>query len=432
VIAGDDRRTGRTSARWTPRGGARTPVLPAAFLGALAAGGGVSVAAASATRELPDDLTVLLFLFAGSGFAALIAAYFMLQRFFERRSAADAALVLAFASLAAAGFGAYANLSSPDPLAHVLLGAGASSGAAFLCCALLARDAPGSHRDLGVAAAVIVVAVVLARLEMAELTAGALFFAAALGFAARAYNRDDPMSATLAAGAVLGLYSSLDRLLLTPAATAAGASLMLVCSVLTLGAATLGARRSWEERSSRETGRRVAEKLHSGLAQELALLLLESRRRLQTSSNDPLLGEIVESSERALDETRHVIAMLTRPAGLPYHLAVAREVREVAARHGLDVHLDIDETEVSEEAGDVLLLVIRESLALVATECGATTATVTLKLEGRPVVWVRHNGSENRGRRRSLDLIERRAASIGGSVHLAALPGRRLVQLALP
>lgn len=121
------------------------------------------------------------------------------------------------------------------------------------------------------------------------------------------------LAVSIAAGSLLAALAALAALLLPSrgAGGAAVAAALLVASFFVLLATTASARRRWEEAAAAESRRQVARELHDGLAQELALLVLESKRSVQADAPGRLLEDVADASQRALDEARNVIASLT-------------------------------------------------------------------------------------------------------------------------
>ena len=120
------------------------------------------------------------------------------------------------------------------------------------------------------------------------------------------------LAVAIAAGSLLATVAALAALFLPSGGTggAALAAALLVASFFVLLATTASARRRWEEGAAAESRRQVARALHDGLAQELALLVLQSKSG-QMDAPDRVLEDVADASQRALDEARHLIASLT-------------------------------------------------------------------------------------------------------------------------
>jgi signal transduction histidine kinase len=429
-----------------PKGSGRVhtpkPPLRVGFLAAVVTGAGVSLfAAASPSLELGAQSVQLHFLLrAGSGFAALAAAQLVLGRFLRERSAADAALVVALSAFAAAGLAgsAFVSLAGaievpdwPSVTAGLL-------GGAFLAWAAFAPDRRLLPRDAAAATGVVTAMLALALAGLARPVGAVFFFAAACGFARRAGRRHDVMSAGAAAASILAMFVELDAFLL-PAVRGGAAAvadlLTFASSLALLGATTAGVRRYWQDAGSSESRRRVARDLHDGLAQELALLVMRSRSGAQQTAPGSAPGDVLDSSQRALEEARHVIAALTRPAGLPFAEALASEVEEVALRIGLRLRLELEDVSLSDSEQDALLRIAREALALVVAAAGARSARVVLADESGACLRIDHDGAAlgHTSDCAGLLSIERRAREVGGTLSLQrGARGCGVIQVSLP
>ena len=88
-----------------------------------------------------------------------------------------------------------------------------------------------------------------------------------------------------------------------------------------------------------EERRRVARDLHDGLAQELAFIVVESRR---LGHGETEARPVAAAAERALDESRRAIAALTEPIDAPFATVLGDSVREMASRTGTALQLAVD------------------------------------------------------------------------------------------
>jgi signal transduction histidine kinase len=438
VIAHAPARPRPTAGTSSPNGlpaRARSSALRLVFLGALGAGGALSLAAAGSPHELSAQSEHLQVLLRGaSGFAALAATQLLLYRFLDRRTTEDGVLILAFAAFAVAGIGGLASPASIiDPPGRSLLEVATLVGAALLARAAF-WTTPLSARGIVGSVAIPAAVVAIAFLGLAQPGGAAFFFFAALGFTFRAGRGDDAMSAGIAGASILAMFACFDGLLLGQSGRVAAAELAFASTLLLLGDATIGVRRAWQDRAMADARRTVARKLHDGLAQELALLVLQSRSASKPADDQPAFGDIADSSRRALDETRHVIATLTRQPGLTLPQALEREAEEVALRVGLRLELEVGQLDLPDDAEDALLLIAREGLAFAALDCGARSAEVTLAYEGETRLRISHDGAghEEIGRSGALASIERRARKVGGTLRIAASPRGGLIEVSLP
>jgi signal transduction histidine kinase len=138
---------------------------------------------------------------------------------------------------------------------------------------------------------------------------------------------------------------------------------------------------------------RVASELRAGVAQELALMAAYSDWIARQPPEERRLDVLSASVERALDESRGAIAALARPVDESVVSAVAHAARDVAARLGVQVAVQLDEqTQVTREWREALARFTRDALVLAVREGGAENLVVELS-NGRPVVLrVVHDG----------------------------------------
>ena len=90
-----------------------------------------------------------------------------------------------------------------------------------------------------------------------------------------------------------------------------------------------------------EERRRVARDIHDGVAQELAFISSQMPDLAVSAGNKRVAGEIMESVQRALDETRGAISALGRPVHEPLEMALASTAEEITSRLGADLKLDL-------------------------------------------------------------------------------------------
>jgi signal transduction histidine kinase len=404
-----------------------------AFLGTVAGSAAALLLSATTSGGLAGPRQLEMLLHAGAAFAALAAAQLLVPRFLEGRATSHAALGLACVSLAVAGFAAALVVTSGEGAAGMTWASGTLAAAAYLVWSALAPDRPVSPHALAGFAGVALAAAGVGLSGLGEAASAPLFFTAALVFAARAHGGIDLVAAGISGAAILAFYGSIDRLLLSKSGSAAGATLELVCSLFLVAVATLEARRLWERRAAEEARANAADALHGGLAQELALLVMVGKQRLEGARDDATLRELLDNSERALDEARHVIATLRRPVDASLAAALAHEGREVASRVGLELDVELGEVEASGEVTEALTHILRETLALAASAYGAEVAVVTLAEEHGTVLRIQLGAAGPR-REDSMELssIERRAQAVGGALRLVSEPDGRLIEVTIP
>jgi signal transduction histidine kinase len=189
-----------------------------------------------------------------------------------------------------------------------------------------------------------------------------------------------------------------------------------------------------------EERRRVARDLHDGVAQELAFISSQLHWLKKGAEDDETTGQIMQSVQRALDESRGAISALNRPLNEPLHLTLAHTAEEVAGRVGARLELDIDEAVAVPPAWEEALpRIVREAVVNAVRHGGARTVTVHLRdADG---VWLR---VEDDGQGFDVDEprsensfglmgMRERTESLGGEFKLTSEPGQGTsVEIVLP
>lgn len=185
-----------------------------------------------------------------------------------------------------------------------------------------------------------------------------------------------------------------------------------------------------EEVATREDRRRIARELHDGLAQELAFIASKVTSSQMTGGRQRALQQVADAADRALDEARRAIAILSEtPEAL--HVSLSQTAEDLAARHGMVARLDVSEDIVlSGEVTENLLRIVREAITNAARHGHASTVTLRLVQDGdvvRLLVSDDGQGFDAAGPREArgygLTFMEERCASIGGSLDLSSQTG---------
>lgn len=403
----------------------------------------------------------------GIALTALLSTYILLGRFGPGLRVDRLYLGAALVTLAATNLLlATAHIVEPGSIPPVLLHTGALSGglllvlAAFTPCGGRASPAGTAPRVIATLALVLAASYVVARLGLSgaeqtpdmanldggqpflerrtgvllmHLTGAALFGLAALGFARRAKRTGEELLLWLAAGAVLIAFARLAYLLFpgpTDWVHVGDILRALFCAAVLFGAArwVLGYWRGLAATAVADERRRIARELHDGVAQELALI--RRRASLATRGQAAAAYGITAAAERAQDEARRAIDVLSRPRDESLDRALAREAQQVSAGTGVAVSLDLPRgVEVQPDVRENLVRIAREAMANAARHGEAATIRVELD-PGRPLrmrVVDDGVGFEPAGgaRRGALGLVSmrERAAAIGADLTLRSRPG---------
>jgi signal transduction histidine kinase len=257
------------------------------------------------------------------------------------------------------------------------------SGYAFVALGMLAEAMTGLSRllpiDVGDAnadeAALIVQFLLIA-----------LFGAASIAYLHRAEEDHDPFMTWLAIAAALRVFSGIDYALSPSLETGRlyiGDIFRMGFYFALLAAAAGEVTRYWQ--ASREAAvlderQRIARDLHDGLAQELAFIVRRAKRTLDKGSDAAGIAHIANAAERALDESRRVIAALTRPLDEPLDVVLSEAVKGIADRVGTTVALSLEpEVHVAPDVREALVRIAREAVTNAARHGDARLVRVELE-----------------------------------------------------
>jgi signal transduction histidine kinase len=265
-----------------------------------------------------------------------------------------------------------------------------------------------------------------------------LFAAAAIGFARRAAEERDRFVAWLAAGAVMGGFARLNYFLCPSVFTefvyTGDAFNLALYGLLLVGAAyEIGAyHRGLAAMAVLEERRRIARDMHDGLAQELAFIAVRSRRIRRGAASSAELDQLTRAAERALDDSRAAISALTRPLDEPLEVVIARNVADVAERHGaraeLDAEAGVDAPPATREA---LVRISREAVGNAVRHGRAEQVRLTLSHGDDLRLTVTDDGCgfDAAARLRASDggfglvSMRERAEALGGTLAVVSAPG---------
>jgi signal transduction histidine kinase len=283
-------------------------------------------------------------------------------------------------------------------------------------------------------------------LLVADVGATVLFLVAGAAFGRRAERERDELQLWLGMGATIAGIAYLNYVLFPSAYTdfLYVGDIFRVAAVVVWGIGTIRVISEYQEAYAGaavlEERRRVARDIHDGVAQELSFIASQMRGLSMHGADRETAAEIMESVQRALDESRGAISALSRPVNEPLHVALTRTAEEVASRLGAQLELDIDENVTVPPAWEEALpRILREAVANAVRHGQAQTVTVHLRdADG---IWLRitddGTGFDVTGVHSdtSFGLIgmKERAESLGGDFKLSSEPGRGTsVEVLLP
>ena len=280
-------------------------------------------------------------------------------------------------------------------------------------------------------------------LLVADAGATILFLVAGVAFARRAQREGDEFQFWLGLGATIAGFAYLNYVLFPSDFTdfLYSGDIFRIFAVMAWGVGTIrmiGAyQTAYAEAAVLEERRRVARDLHDGVAQELSFISSQMhwlKTESEQNGGDGSFGQstalIMESVQRALDESRGAISALSRPLHEPLHLALAHTAEEVTGRLGASLELDLDDriavTPGSEEA---LTRILREAISNAVRHGHARTVTVQLSNGDGIRLRVSDDGTgfdpsgEQSEGSYGLISMRERTETLGGTFKLSTQPG---------
>jgi signal transduction histidine kinase len=386
---------------------------------------------------------------------ALFAAYLVAGRFHATGRLDDLVLACGLGALFASGLLLHVLAASePEteylaPWTGQLVGALLLAGAAFAPARRLPRARRGAPM-LVAASAVLLAACGFALLAghalrshaqapgQAVPVAGALLAAALFAVAAASFTRRADDRSWFAAGCTLASAAALSGLLLR-AGYASWLSVDDLAQLLAGLALLVGAASKYREGLAAvavlEERHRIAREFHDGVAQDLAYIV--RRARPERSRAD---REVAAAAERAVIDTRYVIAALTRGPDVPLDVALMETVGTVADRHRQEVVLDLDaNVRVDLRTRDELVRIAGEAVANAARHGRARTVRLELTKARRITLRVADDGvgfepsSIDRRTHFGIPGMTERARALDADFCLTSGPGRGTeIEVTLP
>ena len=281
-----------------------------------------------------------------------------------------------------------------------------------------------------------------------QLVCAAFFALAAIGFLRRALSDAEELLRWLEVGLILSAFARLNYFLdpdINPNWVSTGDLLRVAFYVLLAAGAAREISAYWRElalTAAFEERRRVARDLHDGLAQELAYIVRQARRLSHSDQEDPRISRLVAASERALEESRRAVGMLSQALDLPLDIALREEINEVSDRYPVTVGIHVKgDLRLPPRLRDAVLRIAREAATNAARHGHAGLITVSLTTtKQRLSLRVADNGTGfdpkmpfmDNGHFGLVGMMER-AESLGGELTITSEPGQGTVlELNLP
>jgi signal transduction histidine kinase len=193
-----------------------------------------------------------------------------------------------------------------------------------------------------------------------------------------------------------------------------------------------------EQAGRAEERRRIARDLHDGLAHELAFIASKARGAGGDGSSIDT-RELVGAADRALDEARRAITVLSSSAPQSLVTAVTQTAEDLGSRLRIPVLLDLgDDVDASPQVTEHVLRIVREAITNAANHAQANFVEVSLRRDDGLRLVVQDDGcgfdpDHEAGTGFGLLSMRERADSIGAGFVIASAPshGTR-IEVALP
>jgi signal transduction histidine kinase len=263
-----------------------------------------------------------------------------------------------------------------------------------------------------------------------------VFLVAGVAFGRRAERERDEFQLWLGVGAIIASAAYLNYALFPSSYTdfLYTGDIFRILAVVAWGAGTVREIARYQADSERaavlEAKRQVARDIHDGVAQELALIATHIHSLKAADDSVRVKDEIMDSVERALDETRGAISALRRPAHEPVSLTLAAAAEEITSRLGVRLEQDMDhDIVVPPEWEEALPRILREAVSNAVRHGRARSISVHLRdADG---VWLRVS-DDGQGFDPSLPSaahgfgligMRERTESLGGEFKIDSRPG---------
>ena len=260
-----------------------------------------------------------------------------------------------------------------------------------------------------------------------------LYATAAVAFTRQAdQSRDDELLRWLGAGCALAAVARVDYLLfpsLYSEFVYVGDAFRLGFYLFLLIGAAREIRSYWARAAVLEDRRRLARDLHDGLTQELSFIYAQAQRLEAHPEDRRTAQQISGAAGRALDEARHAIGALTRPADQAFGVSLQQTVEDLARRYDVQTATAIEEeVVVTPQQAEAIFRITGEALRNAVRHGHARCVSVGLTSEPL-VLTVEDDGrgfdpNEVVSRGFGLTSMRERAEGAGASYALTSADGQ--------
>jgi signal transduction histidine kinase len=198
--------------------------------------------------------------------------------------------------------------------------------------------------------------------------------------------------------------------------------LAALAQIMELALSNVFAHRRLEAEAMNEERRRIARELHDGLAHELAFIA--ARARTASEHPDKLdADELQRCADRALDEARRAITVLSATTKQPLGEGIAQTAEDLGARYGIPIELRLDDdVDVDAVRAEHLLRIVREAISNAARHGHPTHLVIHLWHDDAYHLVVEDDGVgfelDRAPRGFGLTSMRERAEAVGGELSL--------------
>ena len=187
----------------------------------------------------------------------------------------------------------------------------------------------------------------------------------------------------------------------------------------------------WRSRPRSEERRRIARELHDGLAHELAFIASKTRGAAAGTAAPPDARALAGAADRALDEARRAITVLSVSQPQSLDDAISQTVEDLGSRLGVAWDLQLaDDVEVPGEVRENLLRIVREAITNAASHGASEHVRVSLERDDQLRLVIEDDGCGFDPDRPcaaggfGLQSMQERAASVGAVLSVDSVPER--------